>query len=385
MGASRQNPGGGSKGERRNSLNLNARDLGQMLDQFDAMTSGEGQVTREFIRWPFRKDSVQMRVEHSGGATATITVACRNLSRGGMSVLHNCYMHPGTKCVVLLPHPQRGEISVTGYVARCIHRAGVVHEVGVAFQTPLELRDLLRPDLFADWYSLEKVDPEELKGNVLYVDDSEIDVRIVKHFLRGTALCVRTAGTIAEALAGMDTGHDIIISDLHLPDGNGADLTSTLRQRGFRGPVVIATSDTGDSARALIQAANPEACLSKPLNQVLLHRCLGEFLIVRGAAAAAERAASPDAEASSLAQSFVASVPRTIKHLEAVMERSDVEGARMVCLQLAGTAPTLGFAHLGESAREAATSLDRTRSVAESMKHLRTLIAACERVRSRAA
>ncbi len=268
-------------GDRRNTLRLTPRDLGTLLDRFDASEAAKANANREFIRWPFRYDAIQMVAQPLGGGVSKVTMACRNISRTGMSLLHSSFMHPGTKCTVLLPRPGRTEVPVRGWVAHCNHRSGMVHEIGINFTEPIEIREFIRPDPFADWFSLERIKPEDLTGCVLYVDDSEMDVRIVKHFLRGTCLSVRTASSSAAAVAALETQPDLIISDFMLGDGTGFDVMTSVRQRGYRGPFVLATSDTGEAARKAIAAHQPDACLAKPFKQDVLHRAIGEFLLVR--------------------------------------------------------------------------------------------------------
>lgn len=372
-------------GESRNSLRLSPRDLAALLDELDAASSAAAPANREFIRWPFRHDVVQVLVPVAGGGASRITMACRNLSRTGLALLHSCYMHPGTACTVVIPHPVRGRVPIPGRVARCTHRAGVVHEIGISFNEPIDVREFIRLDPFADRYSLERVKPEELAGTVVYTDESEMDVRIVKHFLRGTSLGVRTAATISDALYLAEARPDLVITELNLPDGSGLELATSLRRHGFRMPVILVSSDTGDAARRAIAAAAPDACLAKPFTQSLLQRAIAEFLIVRRRGAAGGSPSGPDPETAALVHAFAGSIRQTVAQLEAAIRSGDAAGTRLLCLRLAGSAPTLGFAELGEMAQDAARTLERTRSLPDSLTHLRILIAACERTRRRAA
>ena len=369
--------------DRRNSLRLNPRELGSLLDEFDAPEEGRPSGQRKFVRRPFRHDSLQVLVCPPGGSPTRITMACRNISRTGLSVLHNCYMHPGTRCTVLLPHPTRGQVPVAGSVGRCEHRSGMVHEIGIKFSEPIEVREFIHADPFGDCYSLESFKPDELKGSIVYVDDCEMDVRILKHFLRGTALAVRTAGNIADAIALLDSRPDLVITDYDLPDGTGLDLTGAIRQRGSPAPVILLTSDTGDATRRALAAAPPDACLAKPLTQNLLQRAIGEFLIVKSKGSQGQAPTGPDAETAALVQTFVEALPRCVAQLNAAVKSSDAAQARSQCLRIAGTAPSVGFAHLGELAQVAARTLAASKSVPASLKPIQALIAACERARGR--
>src|SRR5262252_1894950 len=113
----------------RNTLGMDLRELSAILDSYDTTEARAGQSNRDFVRWPFRHDSVRVMIVQ-GGKVVPIVMACRNISRGGISLLHSAYMHPGTKCVVMLPFPEHGETPTKAWVARCTHRSGVIHEIG---------------------------------------------------------------------------------------------------------------------------------------------------------------------------------------------------------------------------------------------------------------
>ena len=372
-------------GERRNSLRMSPRELASFLDDLDAPDGKDTQGNRKFHRLPFRQDGVQVLVAPAGGGASKVSMACRNISRTGLSLLHNCYMHPGTKCTVLLPHPTRGQVPVPGAVARCVHRSGMAHEIGIRFNEPIEVREFAHPDAFGDCFSLERVQPEELAGNVVYVDHSEMDVRIVKHFLRGTAVTLRTAATIADAMVLIEGRPDVVITDFELPDGTGASLIAAVRERGIEVPFILVTGDTGDSTRRAISASRPDACLAKPLTQALLQRALGEYLIVRAKSSQAQAPPGPDAETAALVRTFIDSLTQTVAEVEAAIKGSNADQARSLCLQIAGPAPTVGFAHLGELAQLAARALSTTKSIPDSLKPIQAMMTACERTRARPA
>ena len=177
----RQPPAG-----RPNTLGLRGRDLANLLDEFD-IADPIGNSQRDFVRWPFRYASLTVKLIHPGGNATSIRVACRNLSRGGMSLLHSAYLHPGTRCTVFLPHPALGEVPIDGWVVRCTHRSGMVHELGIAFSKHLDVR-IFVPTLRNDMFTLERVDPALLAGTLLYVDDCENSLKIFEHHLRDSAL-----------------------------------------------------------------------------------------------------------------------------------------------------------------------------------------------------
>jgi CheY-like chemotaxis protein len=363
-------------GARPNTLGLGQRELGELLDRFESPEPVNGKIKRDFVRWPFRHTSLRIQIFHPGGATAVITVACRNISRAGIAILHSSYMHPGTKCQVILPHPTRGELPVDGWVTRCIHRSGVVHEIGIRFASPIDVQEILRPDPLSDWFSLEKVNPQDLTGSVVYVDDSEIDRQIVRHFVRETRLTCSQIASAAEAISCIDDTTDLVLLDYHLTDTTGTDLAAKLRQSGRKMPIVIVTCDT----QAALAAGDTHisAFLAKPLSQETLLRALGEFLIVRKRGDRGGNGSALSGAGNQLAEGISAALTQYANRLEDCLERQDVPAARTVCLQIAGTAGAGGFKEINALASKAAENLSRNQSISESINSLRTLIAACQ-------
>lgn len=372
-----KSPGG--SGGRPNTIGLGHRELDELLDRLESPEGQSKNPKRDFIRSPFRQASVKLQIMHPGGVSATITVACRNISRTGIAILHSAYAHTGTKCRILLPHPERGEVPVDGWVTRCSHRSGVVHEVGIRFDQPINVQEYLRADPFSDWFSLERVNPEDLAGTVVYVEDSDIDRKIIRHFLRDTKLNVVTASSGQEAISCIDESVDLVMIDFHLGDMNGGELAAKLRDNGFKSPILILTCDTQSATTDMLEQVRANAFLAKPVNQDQLLRAIGEFLIVQKAAGPAGSRAAVDPSNSALTEGLQTALNQYAKKLEDCVNREDATAARTLCLQIAGTAGTLGVKDVNQLATKAAEALTRSGSVAQAISSVRALIAVCKR------
>lgn len=372
-----------ASGSRRpNTVGLAQSDLSIFLDRLeDGAPTKAGH--RDFVRWPFRQVSVRMEIIHTDGGRIPLQVACRNLSRTGMAVLHNAYMHPGVRCTLMLPHSVRGDIPIAGRVVRCTHRTGMIHEIGIRFSDQIDVRQFVRHDPFSDCFSLERVRPADLRGSLLCVEPAEMSVKILRHFLRETALTIRTAAGIAEAMAAVEDGEDLVICEYHLPDGDAPDLIDRLRARGVRAPVIVTTSDTTPQTRKALAGVKAAALLAKPYTQDTLLRAAAEFLIVQ---ARPDRAkAAPTSEASALMDSFIQAAPAYAAKLRAALESGDAAAARDLCFQISGAAPTVGFRELGDLASAAGRALAKALNVSSAETSLRAVIASCERIKPKAA
>ncbi|MBZ0171113.1 MAG: PilZ domain-containing protein, partial [Phycisphaerales bacterium] len=199
---------------RPNSLGLREKELNQIRDALDQARKGEN-AGRVFARWHYNEGSVPVKIIHHVGNEMDVRMACRNLSKGGIGLLHRSYLHLGTRCDVTLEHPTLGEIVQAGAVIRCIHLTGMVHEIGIKFDQEINIRDIMRPDPMQEMLAVESIEPSTLIGTILLVEDSEMDTRLVRHFLRDTQLRIKHVGTIKEAQIAAKSGVGLILCDIH--------------------------------------------------------------------------------------------------------------------------------------------------------------------------
>jgi CheY-like chemotaxis protein len=378
--------GPAATGQRPNSVNMGGVDLERLLAELDGPPGSENPAAknRDFVRWQFRVDGVRLRVEQSGGggasSSAVVRVACRNLSRGGISILHGAYIHPGSAVTIFLINRNRVPTPIPGSIVRCRHVRGMVHEIGIKFTLPIDTREFVKRDPFSDCFSLEHVQPADLAGTVVAIDDSPMDLKLIQHYLRETQLRVRPASGKDEALALIAQGCDLVLCDYDLGEATLVDVVAEMRARGVSTPVIAVTADTSVQTRDRLIAAEASALLSKPMSQDLLLRALAEFLVVGSRAEALRSTLAGDDPNAVLVEAFVQQARQFGKRLTECIQRDDTATARSICLQIRGSAPMLGFAGLGKLADAAANAVASSQSIPDSVVPLRSLIAACERI-----
>ncbi|MCW5767800.1 MAG: response regulator [Phycisphaeraceae bacterium] len=372
-----------SKAGRPNTVNLEQRALEELLDELDERSgASDASKRRDFVRWPFRQTSIRMHITQARGMSSDLEVACRNLSCGGASVLHSSYVHLGSKVRLVLPNPTGGTNSIEGTVCRCQHVRGVIHEIGIKFAKRIEARDYLRTDGQSNRFSLERVDPDRLQGTVVHIDDSPMDRRLVQHYLRGTQLRLRQTDDADEALRWLNEGCDLALVDADLGPGrpDGIAFLKRARAGGFSSPTVLLAADI-DASRAASNESLAEATLSKPLAQDVLLRAIAEYLLLGGGAGPMYPSLPRDHPNLALLDGFLGDLKTTAGALQAAIEQNDFSRARSLCSSIMGTAPAMGYAGLAASAEQAALALTKTGSVREAQPMIRSLIAACDRVR----
>lgn len=102
---------------------------------------------------------------------------------------------------------------------------------------------------------------------ILLVEDHDDTSRILSRLLERLGHQVRTADSVASALAAADEPFDLLLSDIGLPDGTGIELMQQLRQRGRNGfPAVALTGFGMEEDIAKTREVGFTAHLTKPIN-----------------------------------------------------------------------------------------------------------------------
>lgn len=117
--------------------------------------------------------------------------------------------------------------------------------------------------------------------NALYVEDNPDNVAIVKLILEVSGYDVMIAGDGIEALnlAAMHK-FDFIIMDLHLPNMNGIEATTRLKNNPKTAdiPIIALTADI--HSRELFMSAGCDIYLNKPIHQAKLLRTVQQVMSV---------------------------------------------------------------------------------------------------------
>lgn len=114
---------------------------------------------RKSTRHSFRGDMMPFVVMQPGGSVGAYLVMTRNLSAGGLAVIHGGYLHPGTKCRMLLATISGQNVVLGGRVRRCRHIRGNLHEIGVEFNTQIAPEQFVPPE-FLNTTVEEMIAPE---------------------------------------------------------------------------------------------------------------------------------------------------------------------------------------------------------------------------------
>jgi PAS domain S-box-containing protein len=119
---------------------------------------------------------------------------------------------------------------------------------------------------------------------VLYVEDNEVNAQLMRAVLRQRpAVDLRIAGTVADGLAQIrDQRPQLILLDMHLPDGSGHDLLTALAvdpDASLRDvEVIVVSADATEQQRHSTLARGVRGYLTKPIDVVDVLRAIDKAL-----------------------------------------------------------------------------------------------------------
>lgn len=117
---------------------------------------------------------------------------------------------------------------------------------------------------------------------ILVVDDSKVMRSIVLRNLKGAGWAEHEyveAVNGAEALATIEAGGiDLVLSDWNMPEMNGYQCLTTLRERGNQTRFGFVTSEGSEEMRAKAKEAGALFLLAKPFSPEMFKEALGAVL-----------------------------------------------------------------------------------------------------------
>ena len=121
---------------------------------------------------------------------------------------------------------------------------------------------------------------------VLFVEDNEINRRVVREMLRAGGIEMSEAEDGIIGLQMIEANdYDLILMDLRMPGMDGITAIRHLRARGdYKAdwPVIVVTADEGLTIDADCKQAGADDVLRKPVSMAVLFDAIGAVLAQRG-------------------------------------------------------------------------------------------------------
>ncbi|HXV40822.1 MAG TPA: response regulator [Steroidobacteraceae bacterium] len=206
---------------------------------------------------------------------------------------------------------------------------------------------------------------------VLLVEDNPTNQRVAQLFLERAGCDVLLAGDGAEAIARLDEQRvDLVLMDVQMPVMDGLEATRRLRAAGRGLPIVGLTANAMPEQVAECREAGMDDVIAKPLERERLETVLEKFApplgtrtgryVVRPAAPERTLAEKPEISlarfrevtmgdavlAKGLVETFVASIRKCLRDVEAGLASGDQELLRRAAHTVVGASANLGAARL---------------------------------------
>ncbi len=366
------------------TLKLSDRDKSRLVQAVDAqaqLQAAQLELERRNIRVPYTGHNVLISL-HVNGTSTRYSVVPRNIARYGLAFVHGRFVYPNTTCSVTLRQTDGRAHQIDGRVVRCRHIGGIVHEVSLKFEEPIDLERfvVLTPDQ-SDRHGQERAEHEADNplnpqtcptGLVLVVDDFAADRKLMAFHLKKQGLTVADAGNRAQANEAIKAReYDLAMIDLHLGREDGLELIRQFRASGFSQPIVAVSADRSDQMQARAMEAGANAFLTKPMDAKQLSEKVGQLMTFTSTEAAGDAVLSTlsqDREMRPLLREFVSSLSQSITLLREAGPDDDNATIREVCQQLSGAGTSYGFESITKTAELVLESLDADTKKAEQVR-----------------
>ncbi len=342
----------------------------QRLDGASKVASS-GAKNRKGVRFSYQRENVPMLVVHPGGGVGRFLVCTRNISEGGMSILHGGFLHVGAEAHLSVTDVDGHEQHLVGVVAQCRIVHGTLHEIGVQFR---ERIDVTR---FVDdrHHDLELPEGAEnapvVDGDLLLLDMRSATRKTRAHQLRHCGLTVVEAASAGEAKDLLKTQpFDVVLIDCD--SGIAVSDVKALRDGVFEGLMVTLT-EKNELARIL-----PSTCvrLETELSVPAIASRIAVYLSSRSSDGMEPILSelTNDPGMVSLVQGYIHDVKRSCEQITSAMAESDMQTIRGRCQAIRTTAGGYGFPMLTRAAGDALNALDATGAVEGAITELKRLI-----------
>lgn len=261
----------------RNTLSVDGAMYLRLLDKLDESGSkGKPSAKRIYRRLGYEQPKLCIRIECDGHNSTPLVVAARNLSQGGISILHSNFMYNGTTLSVDLINTKGEIVMKHGTVTRCEHRGGRVHEIGIKFDDEISLRDFLSPSADNLLHARERIDPETMTIKLLvFTEDSEFSAMMRQH-LMPSSLCYTFAKTKEEAFSKFED-QDMLFFHVDKDSMDTPELVRQMRDKGFKNPIVLAGHPTNPIDIHVVSACGADMLLPWPCDEQTVLCSIAEY------------------------------------------------------------------------------------------------------------
>ncbi len=352
----------------------------KLLCRLDARESGRDSQRREHRRWNYRATEIAIIVQHPGGGLGRFMVCARNLSAGGMSFIHGGYLHPGSDCRILLEHLDGRRTAQAAVVRHCRHIEARYHEIGVQFAATLDPGQVVDREQLEDQSQVEET--PLLQGDVLLVDASPADRRLLEHYLVSTGLKINAVDTPGRALDALRRNlFSVVLCDLKAENYNVPRMIEQMRALNYHDPILVLTAESNAQMLSAARQAGANEIIGKPCSFDALVEVLAEWLQQPRTTDPIRSDFEDRPGMAELLVDYIEQTQVTMAHLERALQDADSSTARDICVGLEGSGGGYGFHGVTAAARDALKAIDAEDELSNAAGQIQRLINLCCRLR----
>jgi len=278
----------------RSLLKLTPLETRKVLDELNRRGGGTGGSRQRRVRLPYENPDVIIESDDGTGRVAKHRVQARNLSTRGISVIHGQFMHAKRACTLeMLTLDGRASIRIPGRIERCRLVAGRIHEIGIVFDTLIDISMFVALDVAnglrvktesqsvtPDGNGKKSTSAPMLSGRALIADDFEGNRKLYSLWLGKLGLSGTEAADPATAMSLIQSSRfDVILVDTSLGDDQGCTLIGQMRDSGITSPVIATSSEFDEQMKSDAIAGGADLYLEKPFDLEMLQQAIFDQLL----------------------------------------------------------------------------------------------------------
>ncbi len=373
------------------TLKLSPKDRRSMIDSMEADRLSQTVTTnnRRGVRVPFNIGTIVIAVTQPSGHAVRYAVAPRNLSTRGLAFVHGRFLYKNSALQILLPDVDRKSIQIlTGFVLDCRHITGLIHEVSVKFDKPMDLRRFVKLDMEQTARSRR-----EIGGKALVVSEAGIDSPAGESLRNDLGLTVTCVTNVQAAIRESESqSFDIMIIEFSKADetaNESLELCRKLRETHSSGLIIVVDPDTSDAQQAAALDAGANCILAKSPDLSELRDTV-ETLLTTSPIQAAESAEAPMHSPLSsnprmlpIVKAFVESVQSDLIKMQQALNAENRNELYKIVQRVRGPATSYGYKPLSDKAKTTMEALvSKTVTLQEWKDHTEEFMKLARRVQT---
>jgi signal transduction histidine kinase/FixJ family two-component response regulator len=196
-----------------------------------------------------------------------------------------------------------------------------------------------------------------LTGHILCADDNEDNRQLVTYLVAKTGAQLTLVNDGQQALNVTENHRfDLVLMDMQMPEMDGLQATSILKQRGFTAPIIMLTANVDSNSKKDMLAAGAKAHFAKPIDSqsfyVMLAKYLGKEIDHQAVSVnkSQNMEGNTPSEFEQLIHNYRLSFKAKLADIQGAIEQEDWAQIKSLMHKLKGSAGSYGFQQLSDFA-----------------------------------